>query len=193
MGAFRKDHACSVGAHVARDAREDVGARADVHREAELARGDAHRLVHGERERRAAERCRVDPEQEVVHDRVPDERDLEDVVAFDLGCVRELRGELREAAANDFRELLLGAGVEHDVRDAAHEVLAEPDLRVHLSCGCEHLTRPEVAQVSGDRRRPDVEGDPVGVVVEARPDARDRLPVVDGDRDSSLTRSQRGL
>ena len=67
-------------------------------------------LVDRQGERRAAERRRVDPEQEVVHDRVADERDLEHVRALDSGARRELCRELREAAADGAGELLLGPG-----------------------------------------------------------------------------------
>ena len=127
-----------------------------------------HRLVDRERERRPAELRRVEAEQEVVHDRVADERDLEDVVARDAGILRQLGRQLREAAAHGAGQLLLGAGVHHHVRDAAHQILAEPDLRVHLAGRGEHLAGGEVAEVPGDRGRADVEGDAVRGVVEAR-------------------------
>ncbi len=73
--------------------------------------------------------------------------------------------------------------MQHHVRDAAHEVLAEADLRVHRTGRGEHLAGREVAEVAGDGGRADVEGDAVGAVVEAGPDGRDRRAVVDGDRD----------
>ncbi len=83
-GRLGEDHAGGVGADVAGDARQHVRACAPVHGEAELAGGQSEGLVDREREGCAAERRRVDPEQEVVHDRVADERDLEDVRAVDL-------------------------------------------------------------------------------------------------------------
>ena len=170
MRRLREDHPRGVGADVARDARQDVRTGTGVDGKPELGRGQPHRLVDGEREGRAAELGRVEPEQEVVHHRVPDERDLEDVRPLDPGLLRELRGELGETAAHDARQLLLRARVEHHVRDAAHEILAEADLRVHLARRGDDLAAPEVAEVPGDRRRADVERDPVGGVVEAGPD-----------------------
>ena len=125
-----------------------------------------------------------------MHDRVADERDLEDVVARDARTLRELGRELREAAADGARELLLGAGVHHHVGDAAHQILAESDLRVHLSCRSEHVAGGEVAEVAGDRRRADVEGDPEHRLVEARPDAGDHRAVVHGDRDAPASPAQ---
>ena len=57
----------------------------------------AHGPVGGQRERRAAERRRVDAEQEVVHDRVADDRQLEDLVALDAGLARQRRRSARRA------------------------------------------------------------------------------------------------
>ena len=54
-----------------------------LHGQAELAGGEAQRRVERERERRAAELGRVDPEEEVMHHRVADERHLEDVRPLD--------------------------------------------------------------------------------------------------------------
>src|SRR5262249_55862864 len=107
--------------------------------------------------------------------------------------LRELRGQLREAAPHDLRELLLRSRMEHDVRAPAHEILAESDLRIHLACGCEHVAGREIAEVPGDRRRADVEGNAVRAVVESWPDAGDRLTVVDGDRDRAVSGAQCGL
>ena len=87
--------------------------------------------------------------------------------------LRELGGELGEAAAHGARQLLLGAGVHHHVRDAAHQILAEADLRVHLAGRGEHLAAREVAEMAGDGRRADVEGDPEHRLVQAGPDAGD--------------------
>ena len=68
------------------------------------------------------------------------------------------------------------AVVEHRVRHAAHEVLAEPDLRVHHAVGGEDLAVGEIREVAGDRRRPDVERDAERPIVKAGPDAGDGAP-----------------
>ena len=68
---------------------------------------------------------------------------------------------------------LAGAlGMHHRVRDAAHQVLAEADLRVHHAVGREDRAVGEVGEVAGDGRRADVDRDAERRVVEARPDAR---------------------
>ena len=66
------------------------------------------------------------------------------------------------------------AVVHHRVADPAHQVLAEPDLRVHHAGAREDGAVAEVREVAGDRRRADVDRDAVGLVVEPGPDAGDR-------------------
>ena len=85
------------------------------------------------------------------------------------------------------------AVVHHRVADPAHQVLAEPDLRVHHPGAGEDRPVAEVREVAGDRRRADVDRDAVGLVVQARPDAGDRLLVMDRDRDAVLARLERRL
>ena len=60
------------------------------------------------------------------------------------------------------------ARVHHHVGHAAHQVLAEADLRVHRAGRRQHLAARQVAQVPGDGRRAHVERDAERRVVEAR-------------------------
>ena len=79
MGLLGEDHPGGIGADMPGDTRQDVDPRARVEVEVELGGGRPDRPVRRERERRRAERDRVDPQQEVVHDRIADDRQLEDV------------------------------------------------------------------------------------------------------------------
>ncbi len=89
--AFGEQHARGVGADMAGDAGQRVDAGGIVDRgEADLGGVELDGAVGGEREGGAAELGRVDAEQEVVHDRVADEDQLEDVVGVD----HRLGGEL---------------------------------------------------------------------------------------------------
>ena len=78
-----------VGAHVTGDTGQDVDAGSRMGPESEVGRGRVDRPVRRQGERRAAERGRVDAEQEVVHDRIADQREIEDVGALDPGSVGE--------------------------------------------------------------------------------------------------------
>ncbi len=79
VGRLGQDHPGGVRADVAGDARQDVDPGARVGPDPDLGGGRPDRPVGGQGERRRAERDRVDPEQEVVHDRVADDRHLEDL------------------------------------------------------------------------------------------------------------------
>ena len=160
--ALGEDHAGRVGAHVARDAGQYVDTCTPVNGQAELARWKSNRLVDRESERRAAERRGIDPEQEVVHDRIADDRHLEDVrAARSRRCVASSAVSFARQPRTTFVSSFSEPGLSIDVGDAAHEVLAEADLRVHLAGRGQHLSGEEVAEVARNGRRADVEGDPV--------------------------------
>ena len=188
-----EDHAGRVGPDVAGDAGQDVDARARMGAEPELRRGRVDGPVRGERERRAAERRRVDAEQEVMHDRVADQRELEDLDALDPGPHRERGDQPVECLADRDGHLAGALGMHHRVRDAAHQVLAEADLRVHHAVAGEDRAVGQVGEVAGDRRRADVDRDAVGRFVEAGPDRDDLVGLVDRDRDAVLPRLERRL
>ena len=89
--------------------------------------------------------------------------------------------------------LPLPARVHHHVRDPAHEVLAEADLRVHGARRRNHLARSEVADMRRDRRRADVDGRPVHPVLQARPHRDDVAVAVDRRGDAPVAGTQRRL
>ena len=182
-----------VGADVAGDAGQHVDASARMGAQAERGRRRPHRPVGGQRERRAAEWRRVDAEQEVVHDRVADDRELEDLDALDAGPHRERRDQPVERLAHGRGHLAGTLGMHHRVRHPAHQVLAVADLRVHHAVAGEDRPIGEVRQVARDRGRPDVDGHAVGRLVETRPDGDDLAALVDRDRHPVLARLERRL
>ncbi len=149
-------------------------------------------LVGGQREGRRAKRHGVEAEQQVVHDRVADDRQLDDV-AGGHACPGRQRGhQLADRGAHGAGHGGRPVRVQHGVRDAAHEVLAEADLRIHHALGREHGAIRQVDEVAGEGRRADVEGDAQGVLVEAGPDGRDDARLVDRDGHAVRARLQRG-
>jgi hypothetical protein len=131
MGGLREDDPGRIGPDVAGDARQDVDPRPGVCLELQLRGPDADGAIRGQGERRGPERDRVDPEQEVMHDRVADDGELEDLVALDARAHRELGDEAVQRLADRDGHLAGALGMHHRVRDPAHQVLAEADLRVH--------------------------------------------------------------
>ena len=188
-----QDDAGRVGPDVSGDARQDVDAGARMDAQAQLGGGRVDRAVGGQRERRPAERGRVDPEQEVVHDRVADHRELEDLDALDPGPHRQRRDEPVERLADGGGHLGGALGMHHRVRDAAHQVLAEADLRVHHAVAGEDRAVGQVGQVAGDGRGPDVDGDAIRLLVEPRPDRDHLAAAVDRDGHPVRARLERGL
>ena len=128
----------------------------------------------------------IDAEHDVVHDRVADDDDVEQLVGGCIGLAQQIGDQLVERAADARRELLVASGVHHHERHPAHEVFAEPDLRVHHPGGRQHLTGRQIAEVAGHRGGPDVDRDAERSVDEARPDRNGNGVTVDGERDRAL-------
>ena len=190
---LREDHAGRVRPDVAGDAGQHVDPGARMRSHTQFRGGQLDRGVGGQRERRGAEWRRIDAEQEVVHDRVADDRELEDLGSLDPGFVPERRQQAVKGLADRFRELDLAAGMHHHVAHPAHEVLAEADLRVHHAGAREDGAVGQVDEVPGDRRGADVDGDAECAVVEARPDRDHVAATVDRHRDPVRARGQGGL
>ena len=95
--------------------------------------------------------------------------------------------------AHRARQLLVAARVHHHVGNAAHEILAEADLRVHRSdCG-DDLAAREIGQVDGDGGRADIDRDAEGALGEARHDGHNVAAFAHSDGDLPLPRAQRLL
>ena len=193
IGPLGQHHARGIRADVPGDARQHVDACVPVNGEVDLGRPEGQRGIGRERERRAAQLQRTDAEQQVVHDRVADERRLEDVLARDARLPRDVRGEIVDRAAHDVGQLLFAAGIHHHPGHAAHQVFAEPDLRIHRPGGRHDLAARQVAKMRGDRRRAHVDRDAVDPLAKARPHGDDLAAAVHGDRHLPAALAQRGL
>ena len=140
--ALGQDHAGGIRADVAGDAGQGVDAGARMQRRGRARGAQFEREgLGGERKRCAAELHRIDAEHQVVHDRVADDGHLEDVRHAQLGLARHLGGERVECAAHRIASSARPARVHHRVGHAAHEILAEADLRIHRAAGGDHFAR----------------------------------------------------
>ena len=128
-----------------------------------------------------------------MHDRIADEGRFEDVLRRHARLPRDVGGEVVDRGAHEVGQLLLAAGVHHHPRHAAHQVLAEADLRIHRAGGRHDLAARQVAQVRGDRRRAHVDGDAVHALAEARPHGDDLAAAVHGHRHLPAALAQRRL
>ena len=78
-----------------------------------------------------AEFDRVNAQEKVVHDRVADEDHLVNRARVNLGLVGNRRGQRIDRLAHGAGHLDIAAGVHHGIADAAHQIFAKADLRVH--------------------------------------------------------------
>ena len=104
----------------------------------------------------------------MVHDRIADQRDLDDLLAGNPGLGRRLADQRVDGLAHDARHLGGAVRVHHRIGHAAHQVLAEADLRVHRTDRGEDRAARKIAEIGGDGGRADVDRDSIGVHGEAR-------------------------
>ena len=73
------------------------------------------------------------------------------------------------ALAHAVGELHVAARIHHHIGDAAHQVFAEADLRVHRTDRGDNRAADEIAEMRCDRGRADVDRDAIGALREAGP------------------------
>ena len=164
----------------------------------DLMRPELQRARHRERERRLAELGRIDAEEQMVHDRIADEDAVENVVAVDVAFLADLADQPVDRLAHGLGHGFAPVRVHHHVGDAAHQILAEADLRVRRAGRGGDAAGQQRHQVHGDGRRADVAGDAVSLVLEAGPQADDEGArgihvAVDRRGDAPIALAQHGL
>ena len=156
-----------IGADVASDAGQHVDAGACIHRQADLGRFQMHSTGDGKCERSAAKLGRVDAEKEMMHDRIANEDGVQNILARHAAIGADLVDQSVQGFAHRVGHGLAAVRVHHHVGNAAHQILAEADLWVGGAGRCDGSAREQRRQVHGDRRRADIAGDAVGLVLQA--------------------------
>ena len=128
-----------------------------------------------------------------MHDRVADQRHFQDLATRDVGLARGFADQRVHRLAHHARQLLVAARVHHHVGDAAHQVFAEADLRVHRPDCCDDLAAHEIGKVGGDGGGADIDRDAEGALGEARHDGHDVAAFAQRNGDLPLPRAQRLL
>ena len=102
-----------------------------VDREAEIARLDVQAAVYGGGERGDAERARIDAEKQVVHRRVSDQRDFEDVGRGEAVIPGDGPDEVVQTFDDRPPHLFHAVRMVHHIGDPRNHIIAVGDLGVH--------------------------------------------------------------
>jgi len=166
----------------------DVGGRVGL--ETEIARLDVQTAMYGGRKRREAERARIDSKQQVVHHRVSDNCDLENVGRGEVVIPGHGPEEMVQAIDDDSTHLVHAVRVVHHIADPCDHIVAERDLRVHERFGADDPAGAETAQVSGHGGRAHVDGKAVSLLNLSRKDGEDLLFHPDSRRNGPFPLSE---
>ena len=131
MRRLRQDDAGGIGADMAGDAGQHEDAGIGMDPELDLRGPDGDRPVGRERERRPAQLGRIDAQQQMMHDRIADEGDLEDLAQADTRFLGDIDCQSIQRLAHGLGHLGIAAGIHHHIADPAHQILAESDLGIH--------------------------------------------------------------
>ena len=175
------------------DARQRIGDSTLIDLDAQVPRRQVDGLLHGQGEGRPAEFHRADAEQQVMHDRVAYDRQAEDVPQVDARLCSGAGHKLVDGPAHLAGHFSAAFGVHHGVRDPAHQILAEADLRIHHAVRAEHVAAAEVAEMGSNGGRSDVDRHTVDELLEAGPQSEDFRILVHGDRHRPLAGAQQVL
>ncbi len=129
----------------------------------------------------------------MMHDRIADQRDFQDFAALDPGLARGFADQRVHRLAHGARQLPVASRVHHHVGDAAHEILAEADLRVHRPDRGDDLAAHEIGEMGGDGGRADIDRDAEGALDEARRNRHNVAALAQRDGDFPVPRAQRLL
>ena len=130
----------------------------------------------------------------MVHYGIADKDQFHDLVRINGSGRRRFLREAVDGLPNCRGHFGVAAGVQHRVAYPAHEVLAEPDLRIHGSRARDDVTAAQVAEMRRYRGGPQIDGKTAQASFpEARTDVEDALVYVgvaamkrDGDRPLAL-------
>ena len=160
---------------MAGDAGQDIDpCRAVDMGQVQIARIQAERARGGQRKGRLAQFHRINAQQQVMHDRVADKDDLVDRRGLDARLGGDGSDQRVQRLAHGAGHFHVAARVHHGVADAAHQVFAETDLRVHHPAGGQNGAIAQVAQMRRDGGGAQIDGQPVEpALVKPRPDVQD--------------------
>ncbi len=182
---FGQQHGDVVGADMAGDAGEQMHAGGRMQPQTDVGGAPVDRPADRQRERRPAQVGRVDAEGQVMHDRIADDHDVQHVFDGDPGRGARLFGQFVESSddrpVHPFRAL----GLAHGVADPAHQVFAVAHLRVHRHLRRAQRPGAQITQMGHDRRRADVDRQPVGRLAIAGLGPQDLAVLPDVDRELS--------
>ena len=86
-----------------------------------------------------------------MHDRVADKSAVEYVLNIAVSFLADLRYQFCQGLAHGLRHLLLAARMHHHVRDAAHQIFAKTDLRIHPTNRGKRLAAGQLNKMHGNR------------------------------------------
>ena len=197
---FGQRHRRAIRPDMPRDARQQIDPRGAVHRvEFQLACIETEAARRRQSERGLPQFHRINAQQQMMHHRIADKHQFINRLRVRLGLHADRLDQGIQCGADGGGHFTVAAGVHHRITDAAHQILAKPDLRVHHARRGQNRPGVQIAQMRRDGGGAKVDGKAEDFpLVIPRPDvqqaiARIVIAFVQGDGDFPCALAQRGL
>ena len=151
---------------------------------------DCKGLISGQGKWRTTKFNRVDAEQKMMHHRVGNKGQFEDVSCFDVHFPDNIIYQGVDSCLYRLGHCLFATGVHHDVGNTAHQIFTKTNLWIHDAATGDNLTGREITKVTGDGGRPNVNCKPVDRLFEPWPYSQDFAFIVDCHGYLPISRAQ---
>ena len=86
----------------------------------------------------------------MVHDRIARQCQLDNIGQFDLRFACDFRQQALQGFTHRAGEVFFATRIHHHIGDAAHQVFAKANLRVHQAAGGQHIAIGKITQMRGN-------------------------------------------
>ena len=128
-----QNHPGGISANMASDAGQNINAAARMNVNAKLAGANFNRGINRKRKRRTAQFNRVNAKQQVVHHRIADKHNLQNILIGQASLFRGTRNQGLQPLNDSGCHLAVATGIHDPIGNTAHQILAKADLWIHCT------------------------------------------------------------
>ena len=125
-----QNHPRSISADMTGDAGQNINTRARMNVKAKLARTNFNGGINRKGERRTTKFNRIDPKQQMVHHRIADKHNFQNILRVRPACSAAPEIKLCKPSMTA-AVISVTAGIHDPIGNTAHQILAKADLWVH--------------------------------------------------------------
>ena len=129
------------------DTRQNIDTGTLVHIQPDLACTQFDRCINGQRERRATKFHRINAQKKVMHHRIADQHNLDDIISSKPSLFSRTGDQFLQPFNDRAGHFQMPARIHDAVRHTAHQILTKANLRIHRAGRRQHIACHHVTQM----------------------------------------------